>query len=83
MEEATKAMISMANQHGVGMVVAAVFIALYVLERRAHSSERDSHLKTADKLLELSTTSIRADVEHAAAIRTLSRVLDSVDRRLS
>ena len=83
MEEAAKALISVANQHGVGVVVAAVFVGLYVLERKAHGAERESHARTADKLIELSTTSIRADMEHAAAIRTLSRVLDSIDRRLS
>lgn len=83
MEEAAKTLISLANQHGVGMVVAAVFIALYILERKAHSAEREAHAKTADKLIELSTSSIKADMEHAAAIRTLSRVLDSVDRRLA
>jgi hypothetical protein len=83
MEEAIKVLLEQTSTHGIGVVVAAIFILLYVMERRAHTKERDSHTKTMEKLMELSAESIRADTEHASAIRTLTRVLDSIDRRVS
>jgi ascorbate-specific PTS system EIIC-type component UlaA len=65
----------------------AVFLALiclcgYWLERKRCNKERADHLKTSDKLVELSTASIKADTEHTASIQALTKVLDSIERRL-
>lgn len=83
MTDLIKALIDSASQYGPAGLIAAVFIGLYYLEHKAGMKERAAHIKTSEKLLELSTASIKADTEHTAAIATLSRVLDSIDRRLS
>lgn len=82
MDDAIKALLAVAGQYGIGVIVGAVFLLLYLVERKAHTAERDSHNKTAEKLFALSAESIKSDMEHTAAIRMLSRVLDSIDRRV-
>ena len=82
MEEAIKALLESAAQYGSGYLIAAIVLALWWVERKAHTAERAAHSRTSDKLLELSTASIKADVEHTLAIETLSRILDNIERRL-
>ena len=40
-------------------------------------------LRLADKLVELSRESIKADTEHTETIKAMTKVLDSIDRRLA
>jgi hypothetical protein len=98
MEVALAKLLEMLAKHGPGFLVAAIFIALYVLERRDSRKEletaREGHRKEVElerviskdltiKLFELSSESIKADTEHTEAIKSMTKVLDSVDRRLA
>jgi hypothetical protein len=60
---------------GPGFIVAAIFAILFWLERK--KSE-----KLADRLFDLGMSSIRSDIEHTQAIRSLEKTLDSVERRI-
>ena len=82
MEEAIKALLESASQYGPGYLVAALTLVLYWVAHKDLMRERTAHAKTSEKLIELSTASIRADMEHTTAIETLSRILDSIERRL-
>ena len=83
MGELVKALLEGSGQYGAGYIVGALTLALYWVAHKDLVKERAAHARTADKLLELSTASIKADVEHTSAIVTLGKVLDSIDRRLS
>jgi hypothetical protein len=45
--------------------------------------ERGKNIQLAGKLVELSRESIKADTEHTETIRAMTKVLDSIDRRLA
>ena len=70
-------------QHGPGFLVAAVFIILYVIERKSHrlevAEERQRNERLAEKLVSLSNESIRADISLEKTIEMLER---TVDRRI-
>lgn len=83
MEELVKGLLSGISTYGAGYLMAAIGFFLYWQERKAHHKERLAHQHTADKLLELSNASIKADMDTTSALKTMIRVLDSVDRRLS
>ncbi len=70
-------------KQGGGYVLAAVMLYLYMAERKDHKAERASHSATADKLIELSTESIKSETEHTAAIGALTKVLDAVERKIT
>jgi hypothetical protein len=82
MEELVKALLQASAEYGAGYLIAGLAIALYILERRAHLKEREAHMATLNRIVDLSAASISADKDTGAAIATLTRVLDSVDRRL-
>jgi hypothetical protein len=97
METALAKILTILANHGPFAIVSVVFIALYVIDRKSHNSrvteletlhsqeikdEKDRHDVTAKRLHQLSMESIKADTEHTAAIQALTKVLDSVDRRL-
>jgi hypothetical protein len=98
MEAALAKLLEMLAKHGPGFLVAAIFIALYVMERRDSRKEleglREGHHKEIElergitkdltiKLFELSSESIKADTEHTETIKSMTKVLDSIDRRLT
>lgn len=98
MEAALVKLLEMLAKSGPGFLVAAIFIALYVLERRDSRKEletvQERHRKEIEtergitkdltlKLFELSSESIKADTEHTEAIKSMTKVLDSIDRRLA
>lgn len=98
MEAALVKLLEMLAKHGPGFLVAAIFIALYVIDRKSHikalETEQQRHEKElgeartinkelTTKVIELSNASIKADTEHTLAIKAVSKVLDSIDRRLS
>jgi hypothetical protein len=60
---------------GPGFIVAAVFAALFWLERKKSD-------KMAEKLYDLGMASIKSDIEHTQAIRALEKTLESVERRI-
>ena len=60
---------------GPGFIVAALFALLFWWERQ--KSE-----KLAEKLYDLGMASIRSDVEHTQAIRSLEKTLESIERRV-
>ncbi len=80
METAIVKTVGALAQYGGGFVVAAIFILLYVLDRRTHSKsiaeERARNDKLSEKLIELSNESIRADINHAKSIEMLEKTLD-------
>jgi len=82
MEEAIKALLESSAQYGPGYLIAALTLALYWVAHKDLTKERAAHAATSEKLIELSTASIRADMEHTSAIETLSRILDNIERRL-
>jgi hypothetical protein len=82
MEDLIKGLLANISTYGAGYLIAAIGFFLYWQERKAHQKERVSHQHTSDKLLELSNASIKADMDTTSALKTMIRVLDSVDRRL-
>jgi hypothetical protein len=82
-EAVVEMLLKSSAQYGAGYLIAALSLTLYLLERKAHLKEREAHMKSLDRLLELSAASIRADRDNTASLETLTRVLDSVDRRLN
>ena len=76
-----------------GVMVVLLFILLLRCQKecreiRAESSAcqaemREENTDLAGKLVELSRESIKADTEHAEALRAHTKVLDSIDRRLA
>ena len=76
MEAALAKALQILASYGPGFVVAAIFIILYLLERR--KSEQ-----MAEKLTELAVTSIRADLEHTKAFESLEKVFNSAITALS
>ncbi len=98
MEAALAKLLEMLAKSGPGFLVAAIFIALYVLDRRESrkelevtqercrkevETERGIVKDLTIKLIELSNESIKADTEHTEAIKSMTKVLDSIDRRLT
>jgi len=93
MEQASL-IVSMLREHGPGVALAVVMGALYWLERKgriaaelrvqevakAYQKRND---EMADKVVQLSTESIKADTEHTAAVQSLTRMLESIDRRIT
>ena len=82
MEAAIKTLLESSVQYCPGYLIAALALILYCMSHKDLSKERSDHAKTSEKLIELSTASIRADMEHTSAIETLSRILDNIERRL-
>lgn len=82
MEEVLKALLEASAHYGAGYLIAGLAIYLYVVERRDLMRERREHFKTLEKVVELSAASISADKDTTAALATLTRVLDSIERRL-
>lgn len=82
MEEAIKALLETSGQYGPGYLIAALALALYWVAHKDLAKERVAHTATSEKLIELSTASIRADMEHTSAIEALSKILDNIERRL-
>jgi hypothetical protein len=82
MEDMIKALLETSSQYGSGYLIAALTLALYWVAHKDLIRERSAHSKTSEKLIELSTASIRADMEHTSAIETLSKILDNIERRL-
>ena len=82
MEDVLKFLLKASVDYGAGYLIAALTIVLYIFERRAHQKEREAHMQTMNRLVDLSAASISADKDTSSAIATLTRVLDSVDRRL-
>ena len=82
MEEAVKILLQSAVEYGAGYIIAGLSVWLYIAERKALLKEREAHIKTLDRVIELSSASISSDKDTTAALATLTRVLDSVDRRL-
>jgi hypothetical protein len=60
---------------GPGFIVAAVFVALFWFERKKSEA-------LAEKLYDLGMASIRSDIEHTQAIKSLEKTLESVERRI-
>ncbi len=87
MESALAKLVAALASHGPGFVVAAIVLVIGYFDRKAYkeafSKEREVNERLADRVISLATDSIKADVEHTVTIQTMSRVLDSVDRRLS
>lgn len=76
MEAALAKALALLASYGPGFVVAAIFVALYLMERK--KSE-----KMAEKLTELSVESIKADLEHTRAYDSLEKVFNSAIQALS
>lgn len=76
-----------------GIMVILLFILLLraqkeVKEMRTEcaeslSEERTKNEELTAKLLELSRESIKADTEHTGTLKSMTKVLDSIDRRLT
>ncbi len=76
MEAALPKILAILASYGPGFVVAAIFITLYLLERKKSEA-------MAEKLTELSVASIRADLEHTRAYESLEKVFNSAIQALS
>jgi len=82
MEAALKTLLEASAHYGAGYLIAGLTIALYLVERKELLRERRAHVRTLERIVDLSAASISADKDTASALATLTRVLDSVDRRL-
>jgi len=76
MEAALAKALALLASYGPGFVVAAIFVVLYLMERK--KSEQ-----MAEKLTELSVASIRADLEHTRAYESLEKVFNSAIQALA
>ena len=76
METALPKLLTILSTHGPGFVVAAIFIVLYLLERK--KSER-----MAEKLNELSVASIKADHEHTKTFESLEKAFNAAIQALA
>ena len=83
MKELIDTLLASAQTYGAGYILAAVGFLLYYREHLEHRKEREDHVRTLERVISLSTASISADKDNTAALMTLTRVLDSVDRRLA
>lgn len=69
-----------------GIMVIFLFLLLLKQQRdhqRTVETERQRTEKLTEKVIELSQASIRADTQHTETLNAMTKVLDSVDRRLS
>lgn len=82
MDDVLKALLEASARYGAGYLIAGLAIFLYAIERRDFVRERKEHIKTLEKIADLSAASISADKDTTAALATLTRVLDSIERRL-
>ena len=86
MTEEAVTLIGVLAKHGPGFLVAGIVLMLYFFEKKSLlatiKAERERSAELANMLITLSTDSIRADTEHVAAIQSLTKVLDSIDRRV-
>ena len=82
MESLLEPLVESIAKYGIGPLVAAVFLALYLLERKAHGAERLAHSKTTGKVIELCVESVKSDQAHTNAIQMLTKVLEGIDRRI-
>ena len=84
METSLAKLLAALATHGPGFILAAVFIVLYVLDRKSHKQElldeRARNERLADKLYEISNQSIRADISLEKTIEILEK---TIDRRIS
>ena len=62
--------------YGPGFVVAAIFLVLYLLERKQSTA-------LAEKLQELAVASMKADLEHTKAYESLEKVFNSAIQALT
>lgn len=76
MEAALAKALQILASYGPGFVVAAIFIILYLLERK--KSE-----KSSEKLQELAVSSIKADLEHTRTVDAMQKTFDSVLQTLT
>ena len=94
MDAATTKMLFQLGTYGpLGVMVILLFVLLLraqkeVKEMRTECTaqlvaERTKNVELTGKLLELSRESIKADTEHTITLQAMSRVLESVDRRLT
>ena len=70
MEAALAKALQILASYGPGFAVAAIFIILYLLERK--KSE-----KSSEKLQELAVASIKADLEHTRTVDAMQKAFDS------
>ena len=86
MVEVVKIAMELLKEYGPGLSIATIFGVLFWLERKAHSKTREECQKKndnmADKLVNLSTESIKADTEHTAAISSLGKIMEIIGRRI-
>jgi hypothetical protein len=84
MESALAKLLATLATHGPGFILAAVFIILYILDRKSHkqeiAEERARNEKLAEKLAEISNQSIRTDISLEKTIEMLEK---TIDRRMS
>jgi hypothetical protein len=94
MDPATAKMLFQLGTYGpLGVMVILLFILLLRQQKETKEAreecskllveERGKNIQLADKLVELSRESIKADTEHTETIRAMTKVLDSIDRRLA
>jgi hypothetical protein len=79
-------LIEILAKNGPGFLMAGIILAIYLIERKSFLKAIGEERKRSDDLakavLSLSTDSVKADTEHTAAIQALTKVLDSIDRRV-
>lgn len=86
MESDTIKLIDVLAKNGPGFLLAGILLVLYYYDKKAWNRslkyERDRSEEMAKALLTISSDSIKVDTEHTAAIQALTKVLDSIDRRI-
>ena len=80
METSLAKLLASLAANGPGFILAAVFIVLYIFDRKSHKqellAERMRNERLADKLYEVSNQSIRADISLEKTIEMLEKAID-------
>lgn len=76
MESALATLITKLVEYGPGFVVAGLFVALFMIERKKNE-------KLSEKLYDLGLASLKSDLEHTKAYESMEKTLDVLAKALS
>lgn len=76
MESAIASLISKLVEYGPGFLIAGLFLAMYILERKKNE-------KLAEKLYELGLQSLKSDLEHTKMYGAIEKAIETLGRTIS
>ena len=76
MESALTSLIVKLIEYGSGFLIAAIFLTLYIMERKKNEN-------LSKRLYDLGLESLKADFEHSKALSSLEKTLDTLAKAFS